>query len=145
MSTITFAVVAGLLTTVITAVINRSNWSSKVKTYVALVTALVLTIAGVFFQLFPDRWETVAAGIAAVFGVAQAVYPVLKPILKKLEVATTGSSQVSDAIDDAWKSATDALTEAPAEEWGYDESEIINTQPSIGKHDIVIEETRADL
>ena len=96
---ITFPLVAGIITNLVTALINRVGWSSKIKTYVALATALVLTIAGVVFQLFPQAWPTVAAGIAAVFGVSQALYPVLKPILKQLEEATTGKTDVTDEMD----------------------------------------------
>ena len=96
---ITFPLVAGIITNLVTALINRVGWSSKIKTYVALATALVLTIAGVVFQLFPQAWPTVAAGIAAVFGVSQALYPVLKPILSKLEEATTGKTDSIDELD----------------------------------------------
>ena len=96
---ITFPLIAGIITNLVTALINRVGWSSKVKTYVALTTALVLTIAGVIFQLFPQAWPTIAAGIAAVFGVSQALYPVLKPILKQLEEATTGKTDVTDEMD----------------------------------------------
>ena len=96
---ITFPLVAGIITNLVTALINRAGWSAKVKTYVALATALVLTIAGVIFQLFPQAWPTIAAGIAAVFGVSQALYPVLKPILSKLELATTGKTASVDELD----------------------------------------------
>ena len=58
-----------------------------------------LTVAGVVFELFPQSWPTVAAGIAAVFGISQAVYPVLKPLLKQLEEATTGKTDVTDEMD----------------------------------------------
>ena len=74
---ITFPLIAGIITNLVTALINRSGWSSKAKTYVAFGVALLLTIAGVIFQIFPQAWPTVAAGIAAVFGVSQAVYPII--------------------------------------------------------------------
>ena len=96
---ITFPLVAGIITNLVTALINRVGWSSKVKTYVAFVVALVLTVAGVIFQFFPQAWPTIAAGIAAVFGVSQALYPVLKPILAKLEEATTGKTDSIDELD----------------------------------------------
>lgn len=102
---ITFALIAGLLTTVITSLINRVNWPSKVKVYVSAGTAVVLTVAAVIFQIFPAAWETVAATIAAVFGVAQAVYPVLKPLLKRLEYATTGETALTDELDDFFNDA----------------------------------------
>lgn len=97
---ITFALIAGLLTTVITALINRVNWSPKTKVYVSAGTAVVLTVGATLFQMFPSAWETVAATCAAVFGVAQAVYPVLKPLLKQLEYATTGKTALTDDLED---------------------------------------------
>lgn len=96
---ITFPLVAGIITNLVTALINRVQWSSRTKTYVALGVALFLTVAGVVFELFPQSWPTVAAGIAAVFGISQAVYPVLKPILSKLELATTGKTASVDELD----------------------------------------------
>ena len=96
---ITFPLVAGIITNLVTALINRVQWSSRTKTYVALGVALFLTVAGVVFELFPQSWPTVAAGIAAVFGISQAVYPVLKPLLKQLEEATTGKTDVTDEMD----------------------------------------------
>lgn len=99
-SQITFTLVAGLVVTVITALINRGWWSSKVKVYVSLAVAVVLTVAAVIFQLFPGAWDVIAAAIAAVFGVAQAVYPILKPLLKKLEFATTGNTEITDGVDE---------------------------------------------
>ena len=96
---ITFPLIAGIITNLVTALINRSGWSSKSKTYVAFGVALLLTIAGVIFQIFPQAWPTVAAGIAAVFGVSQAVYPIIKPILKQLEEATTGKTATVDELD----------------------------------------------
>ena len=98
---ITFPLIAGIITNLVTALINRSGWSSKAKTYVAFGVALLLTIAGVIFQIFPQAWPTVAAGIAAVFGVSQAVYPIIKPILKQLEEATTGKTATVDDLDAA--------------------------------------------
>ena len=96
---ITFPLIAGIITNLVTALINRSGWSSKAKTYVAFGVALLLTIAGVIFQIFPQAWPMVAAGIAAVFGVSQAVYPIIKPILKQLEEATTGKTATVDELD----------------------------------------------
>lgn len=113
---ITFALVAGLLTTVITSLINRVNWSSKVKVYVSAGTAVVLTVAAVVFQLFPAAWETTAAVCAAVFGVAQAVYPVIKPLLKRLEYATTGETALTDELEDFFNDAVAGIEIDEADE-----------------------------
>lgn len=114
---ITFALVAGLLTTVITALINRVNWSSNVKVYVSVATALVLTVLGVLFEIFPSAWESVAAILASIFGIAQAVYPVLKPLLKQLEFATSGSSSITDELSEFVDNALSGveLEDAPVE------------------------------
>ena len=134
---ITFPLVAGIVTNLVTALINRVGWSSKIKTYVALATALVLTIAGVVFQLFPQAWPTVAAGIAAVFGVSQALYPVLKPILSKLEEATTGKT---DSIDELDKIIAELLPASEQISWDEDsplgDGEPDEEEVTRGKHDL---------
>ena len=128
-SQITFTLVAGLVVTVITALINRGWWSSRVKVYVSLAVAVVLTVAAVVFQLFPQAWDAVAAAIAAVFGVAQAVYPVLKPLLKRLESATTGNTEISDGVEEF---IDDLISwDEPTPLGDHEESE---TETARGKH-----------
>lgn len=130
---ITFPLIAGIITNLVTALINRAGWSSKVKTYVALSTALVLTVAGVVFQLFPQAWPTIAAGIAAAFGVSQALYPVLKPILSKLELATTGHTVSVDELDAI---IAEILPASEQISWGEDTPLGDGVDPKAGKHDL---------
>ena len=133
---ITFPLVAGIITNLVTALINRVGWSSKVKTYIALGVALVLTVAGVVFELFPQSWPTVAAGIAAVFGISQAVYPVLKPILKQLEYATSGKTTNMDEFD-----AILAELMPESEQVSWDEPVPLGDgEPERGKHALEGEE-----
>lgn len=96
---ITFPVVAGIITSLVTSVITRSTWSSKTKNFVAMVTGIILTIAALIFQLIPDAWPAVAGIIAGVYGVSQGIYLLLKPQLKALEFATTGNTHSVDELD----------------------------------------------
>ena len=48
---LTFPLVAGIIVSVVTSLINRVNWDSKTKNVVAFATAAILTAAGVGFQL----------------------------------------------------------------------------------------------
>lgn len=127
---ITFPLVAGIITNLVTALINRVQWSSRTKTYVALGVALFLTVAGVVFELFPQSWPTVAAGIAAVFGISQAVYPVLKPLLKQLEEATTGKTDVTDEMDAI---LAELLPESEQVSWD-EPTPLGDGEPERGKH-----------
>ena len=127
---ITFPLVAGIITNLVTALINRVQWSSRTKTHVALGVALILTVAGVVFQLFPQTWTMVAAGIAAVFGISQALYPVLKPLLKQLEYATTGKTANMDEFD-----AILAELMPESEQVSWDEpTPLGDGEPERGKH-----------
>ena len=96
---ITFPVVAGIITSLVTSVITRSTWSSKTKNLVAMVTGIILTIAALIFQLVPDAWPAVAGIVAGVYGVSQGVYLLLKPQLTALEFATTGNTHSVDELD----------------------------------------------
>ena len=114
MENLTFVAVAGIVTSIVTALINRSTWTSKTKAIVAGATATVLTIAGVAFQLYPDAWATIATGLVAVFGVSQAVYLPLKPLFKQLEEATTGNTYTTDELDAIIQEALTAANDEPA-------------------------------
>ena len=96
---ITFPVVAGIITSLVTSVITRATWSSKTKNLVAMVTGIILTIAALIFQLVPDAWPAVAGIVAGVYGVSQGVYLLLKPQLKALEFATPGNTHSVDELD----------------------------------------------
>ena len=126
MENLTFVAVAGIVTSIVTALINRSTWTSKTKVVVAGATATVLTIAGVAFQLYPDAWATIATGLVAVFGVSQAVYLPLKPLFKQLEEATTGSTKTVDELDAIIQEALTAANDEAYAQDGY---------PTLGKHD----------
>ena len=96
---ITFPAIAGAIVTVATAIINRVQWSAKVKNLVALVLAVLLVAGGVLAELFPDQWQVIAAGILAAYGTSQAIYAALKAPLKRLEVATSGGTITGDIGD----------------------------------------------
>ena len=96
---IAFPVFAGVIVTVVTAVINRVQWSAKVKNLVALVLAVLLVVGGVLAELFPDQWQIISAGILSAYGVSQAIYAALKNPLQKLESATSGGTITEDIGD----------------------------------------------
>ena len=105
---ITFPAIAGVVVTVGTAVINRVQWSAKVKNLVALILAVLLVAGGVLAELFPDQWQIVSAGILAAYGVSQAIYAALKKPLKRLEAATSGGT-ITDDIGDLLDQIDDDL------------------------------------
>ncbi len=96
---ITFPAIAGAVVTVATAIINRVNWSARVKNLIALLIAVLLVIGGVLAELYPDKWQVIAAGILAAYGVSQAIYVALKAPLKRLESATSGGTITEDIGD----------------------------------------------
>ena len=96
---ITFPAIAGAIVTVATAIINRVQWSAKVKNLVALVLAVLLVAGGVLAELFPDQWQVIAAGVLAAYGVSQAIYAALKKPLQRLESATSGGTITEDIGD----------------------------------------------
>ena len=96
---ITFPAIAGAIVTVATAIINRVQWSAKTKNLVALVIAVLLVAGGVLAELFPDKWQVIAAGILAAYGTSQAIYAALKNPLQKLESATSGGTITEDIGD----------------------------------------------
>ena len=96
---ITFPAVAGAIVTVATAIINRVNWSAKIKNLVALVIGVLLVAGGVLAELYPDKWQIIASGILASYGVSQAIYAALKTPLQRLEAATSGGTITVDIGD----------------------------------------------
>lgn len=89
---LTFALIAGVVGTVVAALINRASWRGQTKALVSLGVALGLTVIGVLAQQFPAQWEAILAGLAVVIGVMQVVYTALKPtgIFKHLEALFVG-------------------------------------------------------
>ena len=96
---ITFPAIAGVIVTVVTAVINRVQWNAKIKNLVALILAALLVVGGVLAELFPDQWQIISAGILSAYGVSQAIYAALKKPLQKLESATSGGTITEDIGD----------------------------------------------
>ena len=96
---ITFPAIAGAIVTVATAIINRVQWSAKTKNLVAIILAGLLVVGGVLAELYPDRWQVIAGGILAAYGVSQAIYAALKAPLKRLESATSGGTITEDIGD----------------------------------------------
>ena len=96
---ITFPAIAGAVVTVATAIINRVQWSAKIKNLVALVIGVLLVAGGVLAELYPDKWQIIASGILATYGVSQAIYAALKTPLQRLEAATSGGTITEDIGD----------------------------------------------
>ena len=96
---VTFPAIAGAIVTVATAIINRVQWSSRTKNLVALILAVLLVAGGVLAELYPDRWQVIAAGILAAYGTSQAIYAALKKPIQKLESATSGGTITEDIGD----------------------------------------------
>ena len=96
---ITVPAIAGAIVTVATAIINRVQWSAKVKNLIALVIGVLLVAGGVLAELYPDKWQIIASGILATYGVSQAIYAALKAPLKRLESATSGGTITEDIGD----------------------------------------------
>ena len=133
---ITFPAIAGAIVTVATAIINRVQWSAKVKNLVALVLAVLLVAGGVLAELFPDQWQVIAAGILSAYGVSQAIYAALKAPLKRLESATSGGT-ITEDIGDLLAEIDDDLQPIMLDE-------PITGDRVGGRHDLLPDEGAAD-
>ena len=133
---ITFPAIAGAIVTVVTAVINRVQWSAKTKNLVALVLAVLLVAGGVLAEIYPDQWQVIAAGILAAYGVSQAIYAALKKPLKRLESATSGGT-ITDDIGDLLAEIDDDLQPIMLDE-------PITGARVGGRHDLLPDEGAAD-
>ena len=133
---IAFPVFAGVIVTVVTAVINRVQWSAKVKNLVALVLAVLLVAGGVLAELFPDQWQIISAGILSAYGVSQAIYAALKKPLKRLEAATSGGT-ITEDIGDLLAEIDDDLQPETLDE-------PITGDRAGGRHDLLPDEGGAD-
>ena len=133
---ITFPAIAGAIVTVATAIINRVQWSAKVKNLVALVLAVLLVAGGVLAELFPDQWQVIAAGILSAYGVSQAIYAALKKPLKRLESATSGGT-ITEDIGDLLAEIDDDLQPIMLDE-------PITEDRVGGRHDLLPDEEAAD-
>ena len=132
---ITFPAIAGAIVTVATAIINRVQWSPRTKNLVALILAVLLVAAGVLAELYPDRWQVIAAGILAAYGVSQAIYVALKAQLKRLESATSGGTITEDIGD--------LLAEIDNDLQPITLDEPVTGDRAGGRHDILDGETTA--
>ena len=133
---ITFPAIAGAVVTVATAVINRVQWSAKIKNLVALVIAVLLVAGGVLAELYPDRWQVIAAGILAAYGTSQAIYVALKAPLKRLESATSGGTITEDIGD--------LLAEIDNDLQPITLDEPVTGDRAGGRHDLLPDEGTAD-
>ena len=133
---ITFPAIAGAVVTVATAIINRVNWSAKIKNLVALVIGVLLVAGGVLAELYPDKWQVIAAGILAAYGTSQAIYAALKNPLQRLESATSGGT-ITDDIGDL-------LAEVDADLQPITLDEPVTGDRVGGRHDLLPDEGTAD-
>ena len=133
---ITFPAIAGAVVTVATAIINRVNWSAKIKNLVALVIGVLLVAGGVLAELYPDKWQIIASGILATYGVSQAIYAALKTPLQRLEAATSGGTTTVDIGD--------LLAEVDADLQPITLDEPVVGDRVGGRHDLLPDEGAAD-
>ena len=133
---ITFPAIAGAVVTVATAIINRVNWSAKIKNLVALVIGVLLVAGGVLAELYPDKWQIIASGILATYGVSQAIYAALKTPLQRLEAATSGGTITVDIGD--------LLAEVDADLQPITLDEPVVGDRVGGRHDLLPDEGAAD-
>ena len=133
---ITFPAVAGAIVTVATAIINRVQWSAKIKNLIALVLAVLLVAGGVLAELFPDQWQVIAAGILSAYGVSQAIYAALKNPLQRLESATSGGT-ITEDIGDLLAEIDDDLQPVTLDE------PVVGDRVG-GRHDLLPDEGAAD-
>ena len=133
---ITFPAIAGAVVTVATAIINRVNWSAKIKNLVALVIWVLLVAGGVLAELYPDKWQIIASGILATYGVSQAIYAALKTPLQRLEAATSGGTITVDIGD--------LLAEVDADLQPIALDEPVVGDRVGGRHDLLPDEGAAD-
>ena len=129
---ITFPAIAGAVVTVATAIINRVQWSAKIKNLVALVLAVLLVAGGVLAELYPDQWQIISAGILAAYGTSQAIYAALKNPLQRLESATSGGT-ITEDIGDLLAEIDDDLQPIALDE-------PITGDRSGGRHDLLPDE-----
>ena len=135
-SLIAFPAIAGAVVTVSTAIINRVNWSAKIKNLVALVIGVLLVAGGVLAELYPDKWQIIASGILATYGVSQAIYAALKTPLQRLEAATSGGTITVDIGD--------LLAEVDADLQPITLDEPVVGDRVGGRHDLLPDEGAAD-
>ena len=91
------AVVLGLVALVVQAIANQPGWSSALKRGLVVGIAVILgtlyMIATGAISAFPVEWQAVIVYwfivVAGIIAVGQAVYDFLKPILDKIEKATS--------------------------------------------------------
>ena len=133
---ITFPAIAGAIVTVATAIINRVQWSAKVKNLIAPVIGVLLVAGGVLAELYPDKWQIIASGILATYGVSQAIYAALKTPLQRLESATSGGTITVD-IGDLLAEVDDDLQPITLDE------PVVGDRVS-GRHDLLPDEGAAD-
>ena len=133
---ITFPAIAGAVVTVATAVINRVQWSAKIKNLVALGLAVLLVAGGVLAELYPDKWQVIAAGILAAYGTSQAIYAALKKPIQKLESATSGGT-ITEDIGDLLAEIDDDLQPIMLDE-------PVTGDRAGGRHDLLPDEGAAD-
>ena len=134
---ITLPAIAGAIVTVATAIINRVQWNAKVKNLVALVLAVLLVVGGVLAELYPDKWQIIASGILATYGVSQAIYAALKTPLQRLEAATSGGTTITADIGDL-------LAEVDADLQPITLDEPVVGDRVGGRHDLLPDEGAAD-
>lgn len=88
---LSFSVIAGVIGTIVVAVITRAEWSTEAKRWTALIVFAALTLVGILISYYPAQWEMILSMLAVVVGVGQTVFTVLKPtgIFNWLEDWTT--------------------------------------------------------
>lgn len=104
--TVALGILAGLVATVVTAVVNNPTWSPQRKRVVSLVVSTFWAIiaalgSGVIVGVPPEVTDWVVRIIVMIAGVvvsAQGIYSQFKDILKTIEVKTSSSDAPSEEL-----------------------------------------------
>lgn len=112
---LSFSVIAGIIGTIIVAVITRAGWSAEAKRWTALSVFAALTVIGVLISYYPTQWEMILSMLAVVVGVSQTVFTVLKPtgIFNWLEDWTTPGYTPQHAAPAQQLNTTDIFSDDP--------------------------------
>lgn len=76
---ITVPVLAGVVAPFVIAMLNRTAWSARIKTTVALGFYGIVTLGVLFAQSHPDKWRAFAGTLFTIFVAGQTAFTALKP------------------------------------------------------------------
>lgn len=80
MEAFTFPVLAGVASTLLTALFTQSHWTSRTKNTIALIAALTLTALGVAIHQVPQIGEFTLFYAGLIYSTGQVVFVAFKPL-----------------------------------------------------------------